>query len=158
MRLALRPNPRLLGTPLSALPHEFNCLLIRKAVPYSVTCANYEIVFPRFDWHLFNVWERRYLVLLRLLNISVRTRFGRWRLWLLGLVTGFLFLRSLLVELVLESWILVLPVSNGPGNSNDALDSAILYEAAALLNPLHLAIIVWLVVIGEFNQFPVFQT
>jgi len=69
------------------------------------------------------------------------------------LLLHFTFLSRLLAlflfDYVKHGWVLVLPVTNGSGDSNNALDSSVVDKPASCPYPLHFASIIRLVIVAQ---------
>lgn len=61
-----------------------------------------------------------------------------------------------LFELRLQSWILVLPVSNGSRNSDNTLNSSIIDKASRSFNSLHFSSVIRLVIVTELSYLTLF--
>lgn len=136
--------------------HKFGCLFICKTIPNAVA-GNYDEIVFGFDRHFFDVRERRYLMFFALLDVPVRSLlFFLLRCRLTGICSlAYLFL-CFFHYLILKCGVLVLPISNSPWYCDYALHATVIYKAARCPNSLHLALVIWLMIMTQLCHFSIF--
>ena len=92
-----------------------------------------------------------------LLDVPVRSLlFFLLRCWLTCVCAFAYLLFCFFHYLILERWVLVLPITDSPRYCDYTLHAAVIYKAARCPNSLHLALVIWFMIMTQLCHLSIF--